>query len=362
MLWDRYIDFEKSKKKWENVGSLYWRVIKVPTEKLHDYYGKFKLFMDAKGRKMEHYGAASPVHPDKASLIFDPNDPCMTQTDYDTKVEMHFSALCEVNRQNRLNEIIHTYENTLKEYNKRRAFEAGVKRTFFHAKSIDEQQLGVWRKYLEFEENEGSYDKIVLLYERCVVPLCCYAEFWERYALFLYKVHGEEAARTLYQRAIQKFMKSRPDLYLAQGRFEETLGYVDKAREFYVKVYKDIAPGLFDGIFRHLNLERRAGNLQVVESLFNLALDFAKSSEQDSLIEFVSVQYANFNLFIKNDPDASIRVLEEVICLISSRKSLYLAYIQSLQHEKDLQVRLEKIRNTYEKAVGNSSEVIVIYE
>lgn len=311
---------------------------------------------------MEHYGALKPGQDDKASLNFDPKDPCMTQTDFDAKLEMHYSALCEVNRQIRLKEIVKTYENTLKEFNKRRGFEAGIKRTFFHAKSIDEQQLEVWRKYLDYEENEGNYEKILLLYERCIVPLCYYAEFWDKYAWFLYRAHGEEAARELFQRAIQKFMKSRPELYLAQGHFEEVLGHADKAREFYIKVYQEIAPGLFDGIFRHLNLERRAGNLDKVESLFNLALDFAKNSEQDSLIEFISVQYANFNLFIKNDPESSIKVLEEVIGQIGIRKSLCLAYIQSLQHEKQPEVRLEKIRQTYEKAIGDKSEVIFIYQ
>jgi pre-mRNA-processing factor 39 len=317
--------------------------------------------MDAKGRKMEHYGAFPPAHPDRTSLMFDPSDPRTDQSDYETKVEMHYSALCEVHRQNRLKEIVTTYEANLKEFNKRRLFEAGIKRTFFHAKSLDEQQLEVWRKYLEFEENEGNYEKTVLLYERAVVPLCYYAEFWERYAAFIHKSHGDQPARGIFQRAIQKFLKNRPDLYLAQGHFEETLGNLDVARKFYIQVYEDIAPGLFDGIFRHLNLERRAGNLEIVESLYQKALKFAKMSDQDTLTVFVSQHLANFHIFIKNDPSSAIKIYEEALCSITSRKSLYLSYIESLQFE-ETSSRLTKIKETYEKSISESSEVIFIYE
>lgn len=318
--------------------------------------------MDAKGRKMEHYGATLPPHPDKASLNFDPSDPSTVYLDYETKVEMHYSALCEVNRQIRLKEVVNLYESTLKEYNKRRAFEAGIKRTFFHAKSLDEQQLETWRKYLEFEEAEGNYDRIVLLYERAIVPLCYYSEFWERYAGFIYRVHGEEEARAIYQRGIQKFMRHRPELYLAQGYFEETLNNLQEARYFYEQVYKNIAPGLFDGIFRHMNLEKRCKNLEKVEELYQLAFKFAYESEQDTLILFVADHYAKFNLYIKNDSKSMIQIYEQTLSKITSKKSLYLLYIQSLSHEPDTDTRLKKTRETYEKAISENSEVIFIYE
>jgi pre-mRNA-processing factor 39 len=362
LLWDKYIEFEKAKKKFEHVGALYWRILHIPNEKLHDYYGRFKLFMEAKGRKMEHYGASLPPHPEKAGLNIDPADPCKLYPDFDTKAEMHYSALCEEKRELRLKEIIATYENTLKEYNKRRIFEQNIKRTFFHAKSLDEAQLEVWRKYLEFEENEGSYEKIVLLYERCVVPLCFYHEFWERYAMFMFMTHGEEAARKIFQRGIGKFMKNRPDLYLAQGSFEESLGNVEAAKGFYTQVYENIAPGLFDGIFRHLNLERRLGNFEKVEELFQFAFQQAYSSGQETLVMFVSSKYAQFQLYVKNDTQKMIEIYEKALSEISSKKSLYFAYIKALAQVQDKNKRLELTRKTYEKAISKESEVIFIYE
>lgn len=362
MIWDKYIEFEKSKKKFENVGSLYFRILQIPNERLHDYYSRFKLFMEAKGRKMEHYGATLPPHPDKSTLNIDPNDPCNLYPVYETKVEMHYSALCEVNRQNRLKEIIKTYETTLKEYNKRRTFEQNIKRTFFHAKSLDESQLEVWRKYLEYEENEGNHERIVLLYERCIVPLCYYAEFWERYASYIFKVYGEHAAREIYQRGIMLFTRRRPDLYLAQGHFEETLGKLDEARNFYKKVYIEIVPGSFDGIFRHLNLERRSGNSELVEELYKLAFKISYESGQDTLIMFVSAHYGKYQLYVKNEPMKMIEIYEKALNEITSKKSLYLAYIQALNLVRDRDLALENTRKTYEKAISEKSEVIFIYK
>ena len=311
---------------------------------------------------MEHYGANLPIHPDKLSLTFDVNDPCIPYIDYETKVEMHYSALCEVNRQNRLKEIIAIYENTLKEYNKRRIFEQNIKRTFFHAKSLDEAQLEVWRKYLEFEENEGIYDKIVLLYERCIVPLCYYAEFWERYANFINKHHGNDAARKIYQRGINQFLKKRPDLYLTQGHFEESCGNINEARNFYKLVYEHIVPGLFDAIFRHLNLEKRLGNYELVENLYDMVFSLANESGQDTLVVFVSVHYASYQLYTKNNPKKMIEIYEKALKDIRSKKSLYLVYIQALNQIKNSEERLQNTKKTYELAISEESEVIYIYE
>ena len=360
-IWDKYIEFEKTKKRFENVGNLYWRVLHIPTEKLHDYYSRFKLFIEAKGRKMEHYGASLPEHPEKSSFKYDQNDPCNYYADYETKIEMHYSDLCEANRAQRLKEINQVYEITLKEFNKRRVFEQNIKRTFFHAMSLDESQLEVWRKYLEFEEGESSHEKIVLLYERCIVPLCYYSEFWTRYANYVFFVSGTEESRKIYQRGINLFMKKRPDLYLAQGYFEEKLGNLDSARDFYKFVYEIIAPGLFDALFRHLNLEKRQKNYETVETLYEKAFKIAEESGQDTLVAFVSNHYAHFQLFVNNTPQKMIEIYEKAIARVKSKKYLYLAYIRSLSHLMDQEQRLEKIKKTYEAALSSESEVIFIY-
>lgn len=311
--------------------------------------------MDAKGRKMEHYGVNLPPQPE--SYPIDPNDPSKFITDYETKADMYYSATCESLRQVRLKEIVKCYENTLREYNKRKNFELNIKRTFFHAKSLDDSQLDNWRKYLEFEEAEGDYERIVLLYERCITPTCYYPEFWVRYASYYYKKHGESAARELYERANTQFMSKRVGMFIAQGQFEEKLGYLDAARSLYKHTYIDLVPGLFEGLFKHLGLEKRVNNLEEVEKLYEKAFKIAENTSQDGLLAFVYHQYAQYQFYTKNDKQKMIGLYEEALKKISSRKSLYLIYIESMKHLENQDEKMEKIQKTYEKAISDESEL-----
>jgi hypothetical protein len=38
LLWDRYLQFEKNKKRYDLVGQLFWRLLDFPNLKLHDYH------------------------------------------------------------------------------------------------------------------------------------------------------------------------------------------------------------------------------------------------------------------------------------------------------------------------------------
>lgn len=61
------------------------------------------------------------------------------------------------------------YANTATETNKRWPFEAEIKRPYFHVKPMDSAQLINWRRYLDFEEAEGDFERTKVLYERCLV-------------------------------------------------------------------------------------------------------------------------------------------------------------------------------------------------
>lgn len=107
-----------------------------------------------------------------------------------------------------------------------------------------------------------------MLYERAIVATCYYPEFWVRYANYIEHTLDDSAARVLYELAIERFLTSRPDGYIAQAVFEETHGNLDKARSLYKAVYEQVTPGLLEGIFGHLHLERRAENFEIVETLY----------------------------------------------------------------------------------------------
>lgn len=65
------------------------------------------------------------------------------------------------------------YCATQSEVQKRWTFEVEIKRPWFHYKPLDEAELVNWRKYLDFEQGEGDKERVVKLYERCLVACVC---------------------------------------------------------------------------------------------------------------------------------------------------------------------------------------------
>ena len=114
-------------------------------------------------------------------------------------------ADAEVERDLRLRVDSHHLEifsKTQTETTKRWTYESEIKRPYFHVTELDEGQLANWKKYLDFEEAEGSYSRTQFLYERCLVTCAHYDEFWLRYARWMSaQPEKEEETRNIYQRA-----------------------------------------------------------------------------------------------------------------------------------------------------------------
>ena len=327
-----------------------------PTCKLFEYFNRFKNWIESPGRKMEHYGARLPPHPEPAEI--DLTDPGTHYAAHDIKLDMLFSARCEQVKHRRIQEIIQQYERTNIENNKRRGFEHAIKRAFFHAKELEEDQLQNWRDYLEFEEREGGESRIVLLYQRCIVATCYYPEFWVRYSNYIQRVHGVDQARSIYNRANDLFLCKRPDLFLAQGHFEEKLGNFDEARRLYKHAFETVAPGLLDGLMRLLSLERRQGNMEEVERLYKQALVIADDSAETALIAFVYASYAKFEYEFFGRKDVCLKLFEETLLRVQDRKFFYLASIQSLGLLDDHKERLTKTRSIFKLALKDDSQVL----
>ena len=70
---------------------------------------------------------------------------------------------------------------------KRLKFEDKIKRPYFHVKPLDLKQLKNWDSYLDFEIAEGpqNHERIVMLFERCLIPCAKYEQFWAKYAFYM---------------------------------------------------------------------------------------------------------------------------------------------------------------------------------
>ena len=53
-----------------------------------------------------------------------------------------------------------------------------IRRPYFHVKPLEKGQLRNWREYLDFEVAGGSHERIVILFERCLIACALYEEFW----------------------------------------------------------------------------------------------------------------------------------------------------------------------------------------
>jgi pre-mRNA-processing factor 39 len=255
------------------------------------------------------------------------------------------------------------YEKAVIENNKRKIFESGIKQSYFTHKPLDDEQVMNWRKYLEFEESEGDNERTVLLYERCIVPTCYIPEFWIRYARFLEKTAGESTARELYKRANTNFLFRKPELFVYQGYFEEVHGNVEEARRLYKHAYEKIgkryvAPGLVEGVYKHINLERKAQNYDEVVRLYELAIDVAKQNNDSYTIAFISCHFARFLQHHLNDLDRALSVYEAAINLTTGHNFLYNLYIVGLWSLSDPISRLDRIKKVYEAAVNERNNLI----
>jgi len=181
-----------------------------------------------------------------------------------SQADLHNQGLPEkgpLEKDRQIRELVVTHyvqvcQNVGAEVGKRWEFEQSL-RGYFHAKPTTKAELTKWRKYLDFEEKAGDFDRISFLYERCLVTNALYEEFWLRYARWMYDQGKEENTRLIFARACCIFVSiSAPAIRLAWARFEEKLGCVQAARDIYVAIL-DQLPEHEETMLALANLERR---------------------------------------------------------------------------------------------------------
>lgn len=57
-----------------------------------------------------------------------------------------------------------------------------IKRPYFHVKALEKTQLNNWKEYLDFEIENGTPERVVVLFERCLIACALYEEFWIKVA------------------------------------------------------------------------------------------------------------------------------------------------------------------------------------
>jgi pre-mRNA-processing factor 39 len=248
----------------DKIFGILGRVIHIPMHQYARYFERYRQL--AQARPVVELASPETLSQFRAEL-----DAASAQVAPGAKAE------AEVERDLRLRVDSHHLEifsKTQTETTKRWTYESEIKRPYFHVTELDEGQLVNWRKYLDFEESEGSYERTQFLYERCLVTCAHYDEFWQRYARWMAAQPGkEEEVRNIYQRASYLYVPiANPATRLQYAYFEEMSGRVDVAKDIHDAILINI-PNHVETIVSLANMSRRHGGLEAAIEVYKSQLD-----------------------------------------------------------------------------------------
>jgi pre-mRNA-processing factor 39 len=261
-FWDKYIEYEERQEAHERIFAILTRVIHIPMHQYARYFERFRLL--SHNRPIAELAPPDTLVRFRAEIeaeagAFVPRPELELERDIRAKIDAMYYDV---------------FSQTQNETNKRWTYEAEIKRPYFHVTELEHPQLNNWRKYLDFEESEGDYTRIVFLYERCLVTCAFYDEFWFRYARWMTAQSGkDEEVRNIYARASMLFVPiSRPGIRLQFAYFEESCGRVDIARDIHAAILMKL-PDCIEAIVSWANLQRRQSGLDAAIAVYKEQID-----------------------------------------------------------------------------------------
>ncbi|KAJ8467807.1 hypothetical protein OPV22_030359 [Ensete ventricosum] len=251
-LWDEYIRYEESHQAWSNLAMIYTRILENPIQQLDRYFNCFKEL--AASRPLSEIRTA-----EEAAVV---------------------ASTLETGGQ---------------------ALEDEV-----HDDGVEQSS----KPLLEGHTSIGDdFNKVVKLYERCLIACANYPEFWMRYVLCMEVSGSMELANNALARATQVFVKKQPEIHLFAARFKEFSGDIVGARTQYQILYSEVSPGLLEAFVRHANMEYRLGEKEAAFSVYQTAISAEQGKEQSQLLPLLLVQYSRFLYLVVGDADKGREVL-----------------------------------------------------
>ncbi|ONL94523.1 Tetratricopeptide repeat (TPR)-like superfamily protein, partial [Zea mays] len=233
-------------------------------------------------------------------------------------------------------------------------FELAIRRPYFHVKPLDNPELENWHNYLDYIEKEEDINKVIKLYERCVIACASYSEFWIRYVQCMEDKRSLDLANNALARATHVFVKKQPEIHLFSARFKELNGDIFGARAEYQHLYSDLCPGFLEAIVKHSNMEHRLGDKELSCSVYEKVIAAEKGKEQSQLLPTLLIQYSRF-LFL------AIRDLEkarEILTVLHEQLNLTKPVLEAVIHLESIfpcEKRIEFLDSLVEKFVTPES-------
>ncbi|KAK6259905.1 hypothetical protein SCA6_014379 [Theobroma cacao] len=311
-LWDKYIEYEYMHQEWSRLAAIYTRILENPNQQLDRYFNSFKELAGSRPlpelRTAEEAAANASavvseadgqvnegeVHPDVAEQTPKP-------------VTAGFTEVEELEKYVAIREEL--YKKAKEFDSKILGFETAIRRPYFHVRPLNIAELENWHNYLDFIEREGDFNKVVKLYERCLIACANYPEYWIRYVLCMEASGSMDLADNALARATQVFVKRQPEIHLFAARFKEQNGDISGARAAYQLVHSEISPGLLEAIIKHANMERRLGKLEDAFSLYEQAIAIEKGKEHSQTLPMLYAQYSRFIYLVSGNAEKAREIL-----------------------------------------------------
>eukprot|EP00475_Leptophrys_vorax_P022387 TRINITY_DN3047_c0_g1_i1.p1 TRINITY_DN3047_c0_g1~~TRINITY_DN3047_c0_g1_i1.p1 ORF type:complete len:625 (+),score=149.60 TRINITY_DN3047_c0_g1_i1:1725-3599(+) len=337
-LWNKYLEFEtliaQRDGNHARVLLLFLRIISLPLKNLEEFYNRFKVL--ALGRQADEL------------LISEDERASLNLNEKKTELEKRQAILDS-------RDVI--FQQALAEKRQRSAFEAAIKRPYFHVKPLTSLELDNWNAYLDFEENLAEKDptsswRVVKLFERALIAAANYPEMWVRYAKYAELISDPatyDAVFAIYERAMTVFVKKRPEIYFAFADFQETCGNIPEARQALQKVASEISPSSVECKTRMSELEIRQNDHNAAIALFEELLEGFTSDSVDEVehsnLGLIGVRYAALVEFAQDKPEEARNVYKRVASKIRGTPSFWLSFCQfEARHPGfDMEARLQSV-------------------
>ncbi|CAK7333903.1 unnamed protein product [Dovyalis caffra] len=359
-LWDKYIEYEEVHAEWGRIAMIYTRILEIPNRKLDDYFNRFKAFAASRPLSelrtaeeaaavvaptlLEDGGQANEgeVHPDAAEQPSKPVSAGLTEAE---ELEKYIVIREEI------------YKKAKEFESKISDFENAIRRPYFHVRPLNVAELENWHNYLDMIEREDDFNKVVKLYERCIIACANYTEYWIRYVLCMEASGNMDLANNALARATQVFVKRQPEIHLFAARFKEQNGDIPGAQAAYQVVHSEIAPGLLEAITKHANMEHRLGNHEDAFSLYEQAIAIEKGKEHSQVLPALYAQYARFIYLASKNVEKAREVLVQALENAQFSKPLIEALIH-LETFLPLPKRIDYLDSLVEKFIVPSSDSV----
>ncbi|XP_028252518.1 pre-mRNA-processing factor 39 isoform X1 [Parambassis ranga] len=354
-LWESYVTWETEQQKLANVTAIYDRILGIPTQLYSQHFQRFKEHVQSNNPKhflTEEEFVQLRVELSKASLSAIVGEDGEKQVEEDLPPgteDLADPAKRVTEIENMRHKVIEgrqeVFNHNEHEVSKRWAFEEGIKRPYFHVKALEKTQLNNWNEYLDFEIENGTPERVVVLFERCLIACALYEEFWAKYAKYL-EGYSTDGVRHVYKKACTMHLPRKPSIHLLWAAFEEQQGNLDEAREIFKSMEATI-PGLAMVRLRRVSLERRHGNLEEAEALLREAMESAKNATETS---FYAVKLARQLMKVQRSLSKARKVLLDAIEKDQTSSKLYLNLLE-LEYSGDVIQNEAEILACFDRAL-----------